>query len=324
MSRRVLLPLAAIALLGGVCLAVINMLPARQDGDTVAEQRRAPVSAQAVETSAAVERPPDPGEADTAEDDGEPEPVAERSEVDALAGPREVYRAEDDGEPEPMAEPREVGAAADAGEAEASEDSWQVIAVEPMEGPWQIPAVEAAAEHPQVAAVKAAEEPPQVGAPQAAEEFPQVNAAAEAGEAEAPAEPRKMKAATQPGQSEEFEHVVVTVQLPALDEPTVWSGQGHGPNCAQTQVSAVLGIVIGRPHGITVARVIPDGPAAKGGIAPGDGIVKCGEATVTCPSRLVPYLKREREPRSVELTIRRPVRRGEASGSADAGGPGSP
>lgn len=113
------------------------------------------------------------------------------------------------------------------------------------------------------------------------------------------------------------DYIVVTVELPARGEPLAWSGRGHGPGCPQTQVSAVLGIAIGNPHGVVVSKVIADGPAAKAGILPGDGIVKAGGWEVTCPSKLLPYLERRQERRSVEFTVRRPVESGEAAEPAD-------
>jgi S1-C subfamily serine protease len=114
------------------------------------------------------------------------------------------------------------------------------------------------------------------------------------------------------------DYIEVTVELPARGEPLAWSGRGHGPGCPQTQVSAVLGIAIGDPHGVVVSRVIPDGPAADAGILPGDGIVKSGGVEVTCPSKLLPHLGREEERRSVELTVRRPVETGEAAEPAES------
>jgi hypothetical protein len=120
------------------------------------------------------------------------------------------------------------------------------------------------------------------------------------------------------------DHITVSVELPARGEPLVWSGRGHGPGCPTTQVSAVLGIVIGKPHGVVVSKVIDDGPAAKAGILLGDGIVKADGAAVTCPSNLLPHLGRAEERRSVELTVRRPVETGEAAEPADPADTESP
>jgi membrane-associated protease RseP (regulator of RpoE activity) len=108
-----------------------------------------------------------------------------------------------------------------------------------------------------------------------------------------------------PGPGSDADRVVLTVEVPAWGEPLAPVGGSHGPGCPTTEVSALLGIVIGSPHGILVAGVRPDGPAAKGGIKQGDSIVECDGAAVTCPSNLLPLLERGEERRPVELTVLR-------------------
>ena len=96
---------------------------------------------------------------------------------------------------------------------------------------------------------------------------------------------------------------ILKLELPAKDEPLAWEGAGHGEACPQTQVSSVLGIEIGNPHGIVVAKVIKNGPAEKAGIAVGDSIVQCDGQAVTCPSSLAPLLARGAQRRTIELGV---------------------
>jgi len=120
-----------------------------------------------------------------------------------------------------------------------------------------------------------------------------------------------------PGPGSDADRVVLTVELPAEGEPLSPAGRGHGPDCPQTQVSALLGIVIANPHGILVGGVRPDGAAAKGGIKRGDSIVECDGQPVTCPSRLLPLLERGEEPRRLELTVLRRAKNSGAPTSAE-------
>ena len=107
------------------------------------------------------------------------------------------------------------------------------------------------------------------------------------------------------GDTPRRDSVVLTVELPAVGEPLAPSGGGHGPDCPQTQVSSLLGIVIADPHGILVAGVTPRGPAAEGGIMRGDSIVECDGKPVTCRSALLPLLERGEQRRRLELTVLR-------------------
>jgi len=107
------------------------------------------------------------------------------------------------------------------------------------------------------------------------------------------------------GPGSDADRVVLTVELPAKGEPLSASGGGHGPNCPQTQVSALLGIMIADPHGVVVAGATPGGPAAEGGIVRGDSIVECDGQPVTCPSTLLPLLEQGEERRQLKLTVLR-------------------
>ena len=108
-----------------------------------------------------------------------------------------------------------------------------------------------------------------------------------------------------PGPGSDADRVVLTLVLPAEGEPLTASSSGHGPGCPQSQVSALLGIMIAKPHGILVARVTPGAPAAEAGIVRGDSIVECDGEPVTCPSKLLPLLERGEDRRPVTLTVLR-------------------
>lgn len=118
-------------------------------------------------------------------------------------------------------------------------------------------------------------------------------------------DPRAAALARVPGPGSDADRVVLTLVLPAQGEPLTASSSGHGPGCPQSQVSALLGIMIAKPHGILVARVTPGAPAAEAGIVRGDSIVECDGEPVTCPSKLLPLLERGEERRPVKLTVLR-------------------
>jgi S1-C subfamily serine protease len=107
------------------------------------------------------------------------------------------------------------------------------------------------------------------------------------------------------GPGSDADRVVLTVELPAVGERLMGGGPGHGPNCPQTQVSALLGITIANPQGVIVAGATPGGPAAEGGIVRGDSIVECDGQPVKCPSKLLPFLERGEERRQLKLTVLR-------------------
>jgi S1-C subfamily serine protease len=118
-----------------------------------------------------------------------------------------------------------------------------------------------------------------------------------------------------PEPGSDADRVVLTVEVPARGEPLSAGGRGHGPDCPQTHVSALLGIVIASPHGILVARTVPGGPAAEAGIMKGDSIVECDGKRVSCPAALLPFLEQGEERRQVELTV---LRRAKNSGARPA------
>jgi membrane-associated protease RseP (regulator of RpoE activity) len=120
-----------------------------------------------------------------------------------------------------------------------------------------------------------------------------------------------------PGPGSDADRVVLTVELPARGEPLSPAGRSHGPGCPQTEVSALLGIVIGNPHGVVVAEAVPGGPAAEGGIVQGDSIVECDGEAVTCPSKLLPLLEQGEERRQLKLTVLRGAEDGSARPSSD-------
>jgi membrane-associated protease RseP (regulator of RpoE activity) len=297
MNRRTWFVLGAVVILAGACLAAAKMFVPRDEGDTIPKERGDPafkdVAAQPVAPDVVAEAT----ETLTVAEPTERVAAAQPAEVGASAEPAEMRPAAQPAETPPPAEPADAAGVAEPAEAAAVGG--------PVEARPAAPSETKAAAHPA--------ETGAVGKPEKTETAAQPPETA--GGVERP------ETAAAPRARSGFEHVVVTLELPALDEPLIWAGEGHGPNCAMTKVSSVLGIAIGQPHGITVARVIPNGPAAEAGILAGDGIVQCGEAKVTCPASLLPYLKRGQEPKSLTLTVRRPARRGVP---ANAGHPGSP
>lgn len=132
--------------------------------------------------------------------------------------------------------------------------------------------------------------------------------------ARSPAAAPASKAARPP--SGPTEEIVLTLLLPAQDEPLSEVAGSHGPDCPQTQVCALFGIEIAAPHGIRVGKVLAGSPAEAAGIVPGDSIVKCDGDEVTCPSTLVPYLEQRKERKPVELTVQRALSQTEDAGSA--------
>jgi len=119
------------------------------------------------------------------------------------------------------------------------------------------------------------------------------------------------------------QRLVVTVQLPAKGEggaarPMGRGAGGHGAGCFQSQTGELLGVTIARPHGCIIGNVLPEGPAGKAGIKPGDSIIAFDGKEVTCPRTLVMGLGQRPGPREVKLTI---VRAGgaESAGATKAG-----
>ncbi len=105
----------------------------------------------------------------------------------------------------------------------------------------------------------------------------------------------------------EREEVVLTAVLPPSGEKLKTSAvSGHGQNCPQGEVSALLGVEISSPHGLIIGKVLPEGIGAKAGLKPGDSIIKIDGKEITCPSTFVPYLGRSDKPKEVKLTVLRP------------------
>ncbi len=126
-------------------------------------------------------------------------------------------------------------------------------------------------------------------------------------------------AAAPPGS---FEQVSVTVTIPSAgavgppfslgqedegsaDETAPPGRPAPGGGCPMKQVSAVLGIAIAQPMGCLIGAVQPGSPADEAGLKAGDSIIACDGNVVTCPSSLAPGIAPRREPREVELTVRR-------------------
>ncbi len=102
------------------------------------------------------------------------------------------------------------------------------------------------------------------------------------------------------------QELVLTLVLPPSSEKLATSAfSGHGANCPQSAISALLGVEIASPHGLVLGRISPDGLAAKAGLKPGDSIVKCDGVQVTCPQTFLPYMGRREQPREVKLTVLR-------------------
>jgi hypothetical protein len=68
------------------------------------------------------------------------------------------------------------------------------------------------------------------------------------------------------------------------------------------RVSRILGAQVGPAGGVPVLAVLPDQPAAKAGIRPGDRLGEPG----ACVSTLYRHFTPREEPRTIEWTLRRP------------------
>jgi len=97
----------------------------------------------------------------------------------------------------------------------------------------------------------------------------------------------------------EYETVAVTLEIPAAkDVPT---GGAHGGNCPKTRLANILGVTLAQTHGLVIGTVIPDGPAAKAGIKPGDMLAGRSE----CPRTILPRFEARAEPREMKVNVRR-------------------
>ncbi len=113
------------------------------------------------------------------------------------------------------------------------------------------------------------------------------------------------------------QELVLTLVLPPSSEKLATTAfSGHGSNCPQSTISALLGAEITSPHGLVLGRIAPEGLAAKAGLKPGDSIVKCDGVAVTCPQTFLPYMGRREQPREVKLTVLRAVQSDKTSTSS--------
>ncbi len=100
-------------------------------------------------------------------------------------------------------------------------------------------------------------------------------------------------ALAQPGSAE----ISATILIPPADEVGPLRG------CPKKQIEAILGVTISQPHGLGIGAVVPDGPADKAGIRPGDQLARPSE----CPSKTINRFLPRADSRTVSVTIRRPV-----------------
>jgi len=118
----------------------------------------------------------------------------------------------------------------------------------------------------------------------------------------------KGQARAVPQEPREYEEVVVTVEIPARDKTRPMPRGGpDGEGCPAHRVPRILGITFGGGGGgLGVGTVVPEGPAAKAGMKPGDLIAKCEGEPIDCPRTLARHLRQSSKPRQVEMTLRRP------------------
>lgn len=106
-----------------------------------------------------------------------------------------------------------------------------------------------------------------------------------------------------------YEQISAEIVIPSADEVGPLEG------CPKTQLGTILGVSIEQPHGLGVGDVVPDGPAAKAGVMPGDQLGRPSDCPNTTLGRFVPG----DEARTVAVTITR--REPEAAEGAGDGEP---
>ncbi len=98
----------------------------------------------------------------------------------------------------------------------------------------------------------------------------------------------------------DYETIKVALEIPASKD--VPMGGPHGGNCPQDRLGNIFGVTFAATHGLVVGTVVPDGPAAKVGIKPGDML---GDPE-DCPQTSLPRYEAGSEPRTVQLNVKRP------------------
>ncbi len=89
--------------------------------------------------------------------------------------------------------------------------------------------------------------------------------------------------------------ISATILIPPADEV------GPVGRCPKKGMETILGVTISQPHGLCIGSVVPDGPAAKAGIKPGDRLGQPSD----CPRSTIDRFLPGDEAREVRVTIRR-------------------
>ncbi len=92
-----------------------------------------------------------------------------------------------------------------------------------------------------------------------------------------------------------YERISAEILIPSAGDVGLLEG------CPKTQLGTILGVTIEQPHGLGVGDVVPDGPAGKAGVMPGDQLGRPSDCPNTTLSRFLPG----DEARTVAVTITR-------------------